>query len=127
MYNKGDMVYAEAYKYLRHKSGRVIGFAIPGNMEDFDELDLDMSSMKNGNNEIIFNGMLKIFVPNFTHKGVKTKIVTSRYSNDDQIAIMLNGDELAMKRMQQWRDFAENVSVVAREHNELKTKFEATV
>ena len=104
------MVYAEAYKYLRHKSGRVVGFAVPGSMEDFDELDLDMGSMEKGDNEITFNGMLKIFVPAFTHKAVKTKIVTSRYSNDDQIAIMLNGDSGSMKRMQEWREFADDVS-----------------
>lgn len=110
MYKKDNTVYAEAYKYLRHKSGRAVGFAVPGNVGDFDELDIDMGSLEKGDNEITFNGILKIFVPDFSHKSVKKKIVASRYSNDDQIAIMLNGDNESMERMQRWRAFADEVS-----------------
>ena len=110
MYKRNEVVYSDAYKYLRRKSGNAIGFAIPGDIDDFEELAIDMESIKRGVNDITLNGKLKFFVSDFSHKVVKTKIVTSRYSNDDQIAVMLNGDEEWMERMQQWRQFADDVA-----------------
>ena len=127
MYKKGNMVYADAYKYLKHKKVNAIGFAIPGELEDFEECDIDMDTLSTEDDTITLNGILKINVDKWDHKWLKTKVIGSRYSNNDQIAIMLNGDELAMQRMQRWRDFADDISVVAREYNELKTKFEVTV
>ena len=127
MYKKDDIVYADAYKYLKHKKVNAIGFAIPGELEDFEEYDIDMNTLSTEDDAITLNGILKINVDKWDHKWLKTKVICSRYSNDDQIAIMLNGDELAMQRMQRWRDFADDISVVAREYNELKTKFEVTV
>lgn len=115
MYKKNEIVYSDAYKYLRRKSGDAIGFAIPGDIDDFEELDIDMRTVKRETNDITLNGRLKIFVQDFDHKTVKMKIVTSRYSNDDQIAVMLNGDEVWMDRMQRWRRFADDVAKAVEE------------
>ena len=43
--------------------------------------------------------------------GIKTKIIKMKYSNDDQIAIILNKDNSAedlelYNKMQNWRDWA---------------------
>ena len=110
MYTKNNTVYAEAYKYLQHKTKPIIGFAIPGTMDDYEEKDIDMSKFEVGPSYITLNGNLRIGIPEFTHKAIKTKIITSRYSNDDQLAIMLNGDEESMSVMQKWREFADDVS-----------------
>ena len=51
------------------------------------------------------------------YNSVKTAIIKSRYSYDDQIAIMLNKadspeDERKFKRMQDWRRYAAEVATV---------------
>ena len=43
---------------------------------------------------------------NMTYAAIKTFIIKLHYSNDDQIAIMLNNDEDKMREMQEWREFA---------------------
>ena len=54
---------------------------------------------------------------NGTYADYKKAIIQKKYSNDDQIAIMLNKDSgeeidlLAYQKMQEWRDWA---SLVAR-------------
>lgn len=45
------------------------------------------------------------------YDGVKTKLITSRYSNDDQMALILNHgksdeDTEFFDKMQAWRDWA---------------------
>lgn len=110
MYKKDGVVYADAYKYLKHKTESVIGFAVPGEAEDFEEAEVDMGTLKVDDDTVTLNDMLKIGISEWNHKGIKLKIVASRYSNDDQIAIMLNGDEEAMQRMQKWREFADEVA-----------------
>lgn len=41
-----------------------------------------------------------------TYAAIKTFIIKLHYSNDDQIAIMLNNDEEKMIKMQEWREYA---------------------
>lgn len=110
MYKKDGVVYADAYKYLKHKMESVIGFAVHGEAEDFEEAEVDMNTLKVDDDTVTLNGTLKIGISEWNHKAIKLKIVASRYSNDDQIAIILNGDEVAMQRMQKWREFADEVA-----------------
>lgn len=110
MYEKDGIVYSDGYKYLKHKAESVVGFAVPGEAEDFEEAEVDMGTLKVDDDTVTLNDMLKIGISEWNHKGIKLKIVASRYSNDDQIAIMLNGDEEAMQRMQKWREFADEVA-----------------
>jgi hypothetical protein len=44
------------------------------------------------------------------YAAIKTFIIKLHYSNDDQIAIMLNGDEEKMKEMQEWREYASYIA-----------------
>ena len=45
-----------------------------------------------------------------TYAYIKTFIIKLHYSNDDQIAIMLNDDENKMREMQEWREYAASVA-----------------
>lgn len=51
---------------------------------------------------------------NKSYAYIKTFIIKLHYSNDDQIAIILNNDEDKMNEMQEWREYA---SEVARKYN----------
>jgi hypothetical protein len=49
--------------------------------------------------------------PKWTYSDYKRSIITSRYSNDDQIAIILNKEDsdldlIKYNRMMKWREFA---------------------
>lgn len=50
-----------------------------------------------------------------TYAYIKTFIIKLRYSNDDQIAIILNNDEAKMAKMQEWREYA---SYIAKKYTE---------
>ena len=47
---------------------------------------------------------------NMTYAAIKTFIIKLRYSNDDQIAIMLNGDQERYDTMQAWREYAREIA-----------------
>ena len=65
--------------------------------EDFEEVD-------ESNLECIDNVWYDF--RNMSYAAIKTLIIKLHYSNDDQIAIMLNDDEDKMRDMQEWREFA---------------------
>lgn len=120
MYVKGNRVYADAYKYLKHKERNIVALSIKGNPDDYEEVSMDMPlEVKVNGNMISWNkGMFMKNVSGLSYEGIKSTIIKSRYSNDDQIAIMLNKDESEEKRMyfdkmQQWREFAAGLTKAA--------------
>lgn len=120
MYVKGNTVYADAYKYLKHKERNIVALSIKGNPDDYEEVSMDMSlEVKVNGNMISWNkGMFMKNVSGLSYEGIKSTIIKSRYSYDDQIAIMLNKDESEEKRMyfdkmQQWREFAAGLTKAA--------------
>ena len=120
MYVKGNTVYADAYKYLKHKERNIVALSIKGNPDDYEEVSMDMPlEVKVNGNMISWNkGMFMKNVSDLSYEGIKSTIIKSRYSNDDQIAIMLNKDESEEKRMyfdkmQQWREFAAGLTKAA--------------
>lgn len=120
MYVKGNRVYADAYKYLKHKERNIVALSIKGNPDDYEEVSMDMPlEVKVNGNMISWNkGMFMKNVSDLSYEGIKSTIIKSRYSNDDQIAIMLNKDESEEKRMyfdkmQQWREFAAGLTKAA--------------
>lgn len=126
MYIKEDTIYADVYKYLKHKTKRIIALQIKGNPEDWDELDMtDPIQVKFDNKMIKWeNGLLACIPETMTYEGIKTKIIKSRYSNDDQIAIILNKDKsdsdmLDYQRMQDWRDFAQKIAMLSQTRSKL--------
>ena len=120
MYVKGNTVYADAYKYLKHKERNIVALSVKGNPDDYEEVSMDMPlEVKVNGHMISWNkGMFMKNVSDLSYEGIKSTIIKSRYSNDDQIAIMLNKDESEEKRMyfdkmQQWREFAAGLTKAA--------------
>lgn len=113
MFTKGEKVFSEEGKYLLSKDKRKYGFVLKGNIEDYDELNLnDPLDIKISGNIILFqNNKLACLPETMDYVGIKTKIIKMKYSNDDQIAIILNKDNSAedlelYNKMQNWRDWA---------------------
>lgn len=113
MFTKGNTVYADAYKYLRHKEQNVIALSIKGSADDYEELEMnDPLDIEVDNGMIFWNKRMFANIPETqTKDAVKTSIIKARYSNDDQLAILLNRDENEMgaiyyQKMQEWRKFA---------------------
>ena len=109
MYTKNNKTYSDAFKYLSSTKYKGIGFTMTDSSDTLEEKDIDMNSITY-DTEFIHFGILGIKCKDFTHKGIKLAVIESRYSNDDQIAIILNNEEESVKRMQEWRDFAEQVA-----------------
>ena len=95
MYVKGNTVYADAYKYLKHKERNIVALSVKGNPDDYEEVSMDMPlEVKVNGNMISWNkGMFMKNVSDLSYEGIKSTIIKSRYSNDDQLAILLNKDE----------------------------------
>lgn len=113
MFTKGNTVYADAYKYLKHKNRNIIALSIQGSADDFEELPMnDPLDVEIDGSMVFWNNRKFATRPDaFTKEGIKTRIIKSRYSNDDQLAIILNKDNsetdaMYYQKMQEWREFA---------------------
>lgn len=117
MFTKGNIVYADAYKYLKHKERSIIALSIQGSADDFEELPMNNPLDVEVIGDMVFwnNRKFATHPQSLTKEGVKTSIIKSRYTNDDQIAIMLNKDiseedTMYYIKMQEWREFAAFIS-----------------
>lgn len=113
---ESDIVKAEEGKILIYKPDNIIcGKAArlvtykghQRTVEDFEEIDEDLV--------INIDGTNYTFVDQ-SYAEIKTFIIKLHYSNDDQIALMLNYQnnpskyEQAYQNMQNWRDYAGNIA-----------------
>ena len=110
MYKVRNKVYAEAGSLLIGKNKR--GYVFIGEVSDFSEEAIRIDDMKVEGNFLIYsNGKIReIYNPNQTYEQLKAKYVKRLFSNDDQIAIMLNKDRSAedaelFEKMQEYRDW----------------------
>ena len=110
MYKVRNKVYAEAGSLLIGKNKR--GYVFIGEVSDFSEEAIRIDDMKVEGNFLIYsNGKIReIYNPNQTYEQLKAKYVKRLFSNDDQIAIMLNKDRSAedaelFEIMQEYRDW----------------------
>ena len=108
MYKIKNIVYADAGKVI--KSAIYKGYQCEGNLEDFEELTIDLNSGSIHDGLIWFDNAV-MQIRKLDYVGWKTYIVKLRYSNDDQIAIILNKDNseedlLRYNKMQEWREWA---------------------
>ena len=123
MYKIRNRVYAESGKILKGSSQ--IGYSLNGELSDFTEIDITLDDMRieNGRYLVYSNGLIiERYDPNLTYEQLKSKIVKRLFSNDDQIAIMLNKDEsendlMIYNKMQEYRNWA---SVLAKKILSLK-------
>lgn len=110
MFTKGNKVYADAGKYLVSKDRRIIALNITGSIDDYDEEEINSPldiEIKDG--LIYYQNRKLICAPEIMdYAGIKTKMIKLRYSNDDQLALMLNKDNSEedtelYNKMQEWR------------------------
>lgn len=117
MFVKGNTVYADAYKYLRHKTRRIVALSFKGSADDFDEVDMTLPIEVKIDGDMIFwqNKLLAARPEKMEYASIKEKIIKSRYTYDEQLAIMLNNgksenDNMLYNKMQEWRDFATTIA-----------------
>lgn len=110
MYKVRNKVYAEAGSLLIGKNKR--GYVFIGEVSDFSEEAIRIDDMKVEGNFLIYsNGKIReIYNPNQTYEQLKAKYIKRLFSNDDQIAIMLNKERSAedaelYDKMQEYRDW----------------------
>ena len=113
MFTKGEKVFSEEGKYLTSKDKRKYGFVLKGAIDEFDEFDINSPlDIKISGNLILFqNNKLACLPETMDYVGIKTKLIKMKYSNDDQIALILNKDnseeDLELyNKMQNWREWA---------------------
>lgn len=120
MFTKNNMIYAEPYKCLKRKNVALYALQITSKnneMEDFEELNLPIPlevSVSYGNT-VVISKIFSIECKKLDYISVKTRIIKYRYSDDDQMALILNKDRseedlLLYNKMQQWRDFAGEIA-----------------
>ena len=119
MFIKGDMIYSEAGYIL--KCGNRKAFQLPYDAsKEYIEIPIDITNTKIESGMINMDGVVFRNNEKYDYGQWKANIIKKRYSNDDQIAIMLNhGDEesnMIYNKMMQWREYA---SVLAKKFVEL--------
>lgn len=113
MYEYNNNIYAEAGSILQ--GTKAIGMSLPNTLAPFTERPIDLTNLTIDGKYLYFD----IF--KWKHNGIHTYaeakrfVVGKRYSNDDQIAIILNKDDseedaLAYAKMQEWREWASLVA-----------------
>lgn len=110
MYKVRNKVYAEAGSILIGKNKR--GYSFLGELNEFSEKAIRLDDMKVDGQFLVYSdGIIReLYDPNATYEQLKAKYVKRLFSNDDQIAIMLNKDKSAadaelFDKMQEWRDW----------------------
>lgn len=108
MYQRRNKVYSEAGYILIGNNKK--GYQFEGNPSDFTEEKISLNDMVIRGEYVEYSGILQYIGENPTYEQLKCDMVKRRYSNDDQIAIMLNDDAYAMQKMQEWRDWSAQVA-----------------
>lgn len=110
MYTDRNITYADPGKYLKSKNN--ICFQGSSNVV-YEELPLELNDMHIKNGVVFYNTDLcaQFIVRSWTYADYKREFIKKRYSNDDQIAIILNKDDSEedlqrYNRMMEWRKFA---------------------
>ena len=116
MYKIGNYNFADAGYYL--KRGSSIAYFFEDNEEEIQEIEATVDDMHKIGSIILWSEdkLAQRVFKNGTYADYKKAIIQKKYSNDDQIAIMLNKDSgeeidlLAYQKMQEWRDWASLVA-----------------
>lgn len=119
MFIKSNMIYSEAGYILKCDNKKA--FQMPyDSSKTYIEIPIDITNTKIESGMINMDGVVFRNNEKYDYGQWKANIIKKRYSNDDQIAIMLNrGDEdsnMIYNKMMQWREYA---SVLAKKFVEL--------
>lgn len=108
MYKIRNIVYSEPGYILVGNNRK--GYQFEGDVSEFTEHEISLDDMQVNGEFVTYDGILQYIGSNPDYSKLKGDMVKRRYSNDDQIAIMLNDDTEAMQRMQAWRDWSTRVA-----------------
>ena len=121
MYTDKNILYAEPFHFLKHFSRPVNCLSVPAdayNHEDFEELPISSPIVVEivGNKVYFENRKFCFIIKRFSYDDIVEQIIKSRYSNDKQLAVMLNKDRSDeaisdFNRMQLWRMFAKSFAI----------------
>lgn len=117
MYTIGNWTFTDAGCYL--KRGSSIAYFFEDNGEEIQEIEATIDDMHKVGSIFLWSEdkLVQRIFKNGAYADYKKAIIQKKYSNDDQIAIMLNKDSgeeadlLAYAKMQEWREWA---SIVAK-------------
>jgi len=114
MYQIKNKIYAEAGYILKYKNKIAFSF------EDVDKKDVletkfDLENIQKKGKFVVYSNGLKDYISCTEYKDWKKKIINKQFTNDDQIAIILNKDDssedtLLFNKMQEWRSWASKVA-----------------
>lgn len=120
MFTKNNKLHSEAYKYLKHKTKNIIGFSFNStniSESDYEEKDLVIDdNIELVDKTIKFKSVPLLFIiDEIDYASIKTTIIKKRYSDDDQMALILNKDNSNedleyYNKMQEWRNFAADIA-----------------
>lgn len=116
MYKIGNYYFADAGYYL--KRGSSIAYFFENSDEEVREIKATIDDIHKVGSIILWSedNLAQSIFKNGVYADYKKAIIQKKYSNDDQIAIMLNKDSgeeidlLAYQKMQEWRDWASLVA-----------------
>lgn len=124
MFTKGNKIYADTGYYLKNKINSSIALTKIGDANEWEELPLNdpLDIVVEGNNIFFQNRRFLFKVSKIDYATIKTRIIMSRYSNDDQMALILNNgsteyDTLLYNKMQEWREWAGAIAKQVTEGN----------
>ena len=120
MYKVKDRIYSDAGKVLIYKGCKSYSLPEIEGIVEIAEEDVDFSNARINRIFIDYGGLRRLN-HKYDYGQWKAAIIKWRYSNDDQIAILLNKDDSAedkmrYDKMQEWREYA---SVLAKKFVEL--------
>lgn len=122
MYKIGNYNFADAGYYL--KRGSSFAYFFEDNGEEIQEIEATVDDIHKVGSIVLWSEdkLAQRIFKNCAYADYKRAIIQKKYSNDDQIAIMLNKDSgeeadlLAYDKMQEWREWA---SIVAKKIMEI--------
>lgn len=114
MYTIKNKIYADAGYVLKH--GNKVAFSL----EDVDHKDvletkINLENLQKIGNFVVYPDGLRDYISCKSYGEWKSKIVNKMFTNDDQIAIILNKDFseedlFRFNKMQEWRQWAGTVA-----------------
>lgn len=116
MFVKGNILYSDAYKYLKRKGLPIVTMVAPltnTTKDDYEEVSFisPLDVVVEGKFVYWGNKLFCTKVKSLRYADIKTAIIKMRYSDDDQMALILNREKSEegaklYDKMQEWRDFA---------------------
>lgn len=109
MYQIKNKIYADAGCVLKYNNKVAFSFE-DVDMKDVLETKINLENMRKSGNFVVYDG-LKDRITRLDYGRLKSKFINKQFTNDDQIAIILNKDDskadgIKYQKMMEWREFA---------------------